>query len=55
VKLKTDAPTIGQLLWFTASSEPMAKYSEKSGAKYTQRSALPQASAMHRNFPTRKP
>jgi dCTP deaminase len=45
---------IGQLLWFTASSEPMAKYSEKLGAKYTHRSALPQASEMHRNFP-RKP
>jgi dCTP deaminase len=42
---------IGQLLWFTASSEPSCSYAEKGSAKYTARSALPQASAMHRNFP----
>jgi dCTP deaminase len=41
---------IGQLLWFTASREPMVPYAKKTGAKYTDVSTLPQASEMARNF-----
>ena len=45
---------IGQLLWFSASDEPLVPYTAKRDAKYNDRSALPQASAMFRNFSTRK-
>lgn len=42
---------IGQLTYHEVKGDVVAKYGTKPGAKYAERSPLPQASRMHRNFP----
>jgi dCTP deaminase len=41
---------VGQLIWHEASNEPTVPYNRKPSAKYVDRSAGPQASAMWKNF-----